>query len=54
MDGVGILAAPDRQRTVPLVQHLPGTATVLEANRDFFGGTPRIERVVLKFGGRTS
>lgn len=34
------------------VRYVPETMTELEANPDYFGGKPRIERVVLKFGGR--
>ena len=34
------------------VRHLPGAMLELEANPDFYRGTPRIERVVLKFGGQ--
>lgn len=32
------------------VRHVPKTMTELEANPDYYGGKPRIERVVLKFG----
>jgi len=32
------------------VRHMPKTMTELEANRDYYGGKPQIERVVLKFG----
>ena len=33
------------------VRHVPRTSIELEANPDHFGGRPRIDRVVLKFGG---
>ena len=33
------------------VRHLPNTMIELEANPDYYRGKPRIERVVLKFGG---
>lgn len=35
------------------VRHVPKTMLELEANPDFFGGKPRIERVILKFAGGT-
>jgi peptide/nickel transport system substrate-binding protein len=34
------------------VRHVPATMVELEANPDYFGGKPRIERVILKFGGQ--
>lgn len=34
------------------VRHVPGTALELEANPDFFEGRPRIDRLVLRFGGQ--
>lgn len=34
------------------VRHAPATMVELEANPEYFGGKPRIERVVLKFGGQ--
>lgn len=33
------------------VRHVPNTMIELEANPDYYRGKPRIERVVLKFGG---
>jgi peptide/nickel transport system substrate-binding protein len=33
------------------VRHVPKTMVELEANPDYYGGKPKIERVVLKFGG---
>jgi peptide/nickel transport system substrate-binding protein len=33
------------------VRHVPKTMIELEANPDYYGGKPKIERVVLKFGG---
>ncbi len=33
------------------VRHVPNTMIELEANADYYRGKPRIERVVLKFGG---
>lgn len=33
------------------VRHVPQTMMELEANPDFYGGRPRIDRVILKFGG---
>ncbi|MHC4633160.1 MAG: ABC transporter substrate-binding protein, partial [Planctomycetota bacterium] len=33
------------------VRHVPKTMVELEANTDYYGGKPKIERVVLKFGG---
>jgi peptide/nickel transport system substrate-binding protein len=33
------------------VRHIPKTMVELEANPDYYGGKPKIERVVLKFGG---
>ncbi len=35
------------------VRHVPQTLLELEANPDFYAGKPRIERVILKFGGGT-
>ena len=34
------------------VRHLPATLVEVRANRAFYRGAPRIERVVLKFGGQ--
>ncbi len=33
------------------VRHVPKTMVELEANADFYGGKPKIDRVVLKLGG---
>ena len=33
------------------VRHVPKTMIELEANPDYYRGKPRIERVILKFGG---
>lgn len=33
------------------VRHIPGVMTQLEANPDFYGEQPEIERVVLRYGG---
>ncbi len=33
------------------VRHVPKTVIELEANPDYFGGKPKIDRVVLRFGG---
>lgn len=33
------------------VRHIPGVMTELEVNPDYYGETPGIERVVLRFGG---
>ena len=33
------------------VRHVPKTMVELEANPDYYGGKPKIERVVLRFGG---
>lgn len=34
------------------VRHVPKTMVELEANPDFFAGKPRIDRMILKFGGQ--
>ncbi|MFQ5889842.1 MAG: ABC transporter substrate-binding protein [Gemmatimonadota bacterium] len=35
------------------VRHVPKTMVELEANPDYFRGTPKVERVLFKFGGGT-